>query len=247
MKEPLISIILTYHRKRKYIKKTIKSIKDQSYKNFQLICVYDDTDKTDLNYLKKLMATIKIKRLIVNKKNLGVASSRNIATKHIKGKYTAFIDADDLWKKDKIKKQLKYMQKSNSDISFSSYEIISQSGRVDGIRVVPKNISYKVLSKKCDIGLSSVLIKSKILKKNKFPKLKTQEDFGLWLKLIRKGYKFEPIDKIYMSWRNDKNSLSSNTIQKLLDAFKLFHEYENKNFILSFYSVLILSINKILN
>ena len=39
------------------------------------------------------------------------------------------------------------MQKSNSDISFSSYEIISQSGKVDGIRVVPNNISYKVLSK----------------------------------------------------------------------------------------------------
>ena len=97
--------------------------------------------------MKKLIATIKIKSLIVNKKNLGVASSRNIATKHIKGKYTAFIDADDLWKKDKIKKQLKYMQISNSDISFSSYEIISQSGKVDGIRVVPKNISYKVLSK----------------------------------------------------------------------------------------------------
>ena len=102
MKKPLVSIILTYYRKRKYIKKTIKSIQNQSYKNFQLICVYDDTDKTDLSYLKKLIATIKIKCLIVNKKNLGVANSRNIATKHIKGKYTAFIDADDLWKKDKL-------------------------------------------------------------------------------------------------------------------------------------------------
>ena len=57
MREPLVSIILTYYKKRKYIKKTIKSIKDQSYKNFQLICVYDDTDKTDLSYLKKLIAT----------------------------------------------------------------------------------------------------------------------------------------------------------------------------------------------
>ena len=247
MSNPLISIIITYYKKKKYIQETIESIKRQSHKNFQLIFVYDDTDKKDINYIKKIIQKIKIKKLIINKKNLGVAVSRNIALKYIRGKFTAFIDADDIWKKNKLKDQLIYMLKSNSDISYTSYEIIDTTGRLLGKRIVSKNIFYKSLSKKCDIGLSSVLLKSKILKQNKFPRLRTQEDFGLWLKLIRKGYKFQPIDKIYMKWRKDKNSLSSNIVQKIFDAFKLYYKFENKNLILSLYSVIILSINKILN
>ena len=247
MNKPLISIILTYYKKKKYIKKTIGSIIGQSYKNFQLIFVYDDIDKKDLNYIQKIIKKIKNKKLIINKKNFGVAMSRNIASKYIKGKFTAFIDADDIWKKNKLKDQLIFMLKSNSDISYTSYEIIDTTGKFQGKRIVPKNISYESLSKKCDIGLSSVLLKSKILQQNKFPRLKTQEDFGLWLKLIRKGYKFQPIERTYMKWRKDRNSLSSNTIQKIFDALKLFYKYENKNLILSIYSVITLSINKILN
>ena len=76
--------------------------------------------------------------------------------------------------------------------------------------------------------------------------MKTQEDFGLWLKLIRKGYKFIPINKFFSSWRKTDNSLSSDKSQKMFDAFTLFYVHENKNLIFSLYSVLILSINKIL-
>ena len=247
MKKPLVSIILTYYKKRSFITKTIKSIFNQSYQNFELICVYDDDNKKDLKFLKKLIKNLKRKNIIINKRNLGVATSRNIGIKHAKGKFIAFIDADDIWKKDKLKNQIKKMSESNSDISYTSYKIIDIKGRLEGYRKIPKEVSYKSLSEKCYIGLSSVVVKAKILKKHKFPKLKTQEDFGLWLKLIRKGYLFQPINKVYMSWRKNKNSLSYDTKQKIFDAFRLFYRYENKNLISSIYSVLILSIKKILN
>ena len=91
------------------------------------------------------------------------------------------------------------------------------------------------------------MVKSDIIKKFKFPEIKTQEDFGLWLKLLRNNYKFLGINTIYSSWRKESHSLSSNTIQKIIDAFKLFYKYENKNLIFSIYSVVILSINKLIN
>ena len=145
MSNPLISIIITYYKKKKYIQETIESIKRQSHRNFQLIFVYDDTDKKDINYIKKIIQKIKTKKLIINKKNLGVAVSRNIALKYIRGKFTAFIDADDIWKKDKLKDQLIYMLKSNADISYTSYEIIDTTGRLLGKRIVSNNIFYKSL------------------------------------------------------------------------------------------------------
>ena len=85
----------------------------------------------------------------------------------------------------------------------------------------------------------------KLFSKIVFPNLKTQEDFALWLNLIRTGIKLNHIKKTLSFWRKTNDSLSSNILYKLRDAFKLFYNYENKNLINSIFSVLILSYNKI--
>ena len=138
------------------------------------------------------------------------------------------------------------MSNKDRDLSYTSYFLIDKNDKKIGKRIVSKKISYKKLIKKCEIGLSTVIIKSSILKRFQFPELKTQEDFGLWLKLLRNNYKFYAINTIYSSWRKERSSLSSNIIQKIIDAFKLFYKYENKNLIFSIYSVVILSINKLI-
>ena len=113
---PLISIIISYYKKKKYIKKTLNSILKQSYKNFELIFVYDQENKKDLKFIKNLLKKFKNTKLIINKKNIGVAKSRNLAVKFCRGKYIAFIDADDIWLKNKLKVHLLFMQKNNSNI-----------------------------------------------------------------------------------------------------------------------------------
>jgi len=244
--KPLVSIIITYYKKKAYILKTINSIINQTYNNFELIFVYDDDDKKDLKYIKKIIKKIKKKKLIINKKNLGVAKSRNKALKFCKGSYIAFIDSDDIWKKIKLEFQIKYMIKNKIDFSCTSFDVINDANKILRSRKVSKQIKYKELIKSNFIGLSTVVFNKKIHSKIKFPNLNTQEDFALWLKLLREGVKLFTINKNLSSWRKTKNSLSSNTFQKLKDAFKLFYLYENKNFLLSIFSVLIISYNKIL-
>ena len=138
------------------------------------------------------------------------------------------------------------MIKKQAEISYTSYHIIDDNDKRINTRNVSNTISYNKLIKSCEIGLSTVVVRRKIFRILKFPNLKTQEDFALWLKLIRLKVNFLPINKTLSYWRKAENSLSSNKIQKLLDAFKVFYKLENKNFIISVYSVLILSINKIL-
>ena len=144
-----------------------------------------------------------------------------------------------------MKNQIGIMKKNKLNLTCTYYSIIDEYDNLKSIRKVSNEITYNQISKRCDIGLSTVIIKSKIMKKYKFPILKTQEDLGLWLNLLRDGYKFFPIKRSYSSWRKSKKSLSSNTYQKIKDAFKLFYYYENKNLIFSFYSVVILSLNKL--
>jgi len=245
-KEPLVSIVITYYKKKKYIAKTLRSIFDQTYKNFEIIFIYDNSDSEDLKFIRKLLSKFKKKKLIVNKKNLGVAKSRNLGLRFCSGSYVAFIDSDDLWKKKKLSVQINFMKKNFSNFTFTSYNIINENDKHIGKRNAIKDAEYKDMIKSNYIGLSTVVINLKKIKKFKFPNLKTQEDFALWLLLLRRGYKLNYLNQFLTSWRKSKNSLSSNIFQKISDAFKLYYLHENKNFIISIYSVLVLSFNRVI-
>jgi teichuronic acid biosynthesis glycosyltransferase TuaG len=245
-KKPLVSVIITYYRKRKYINKTLKSILNQTYKNFELIFIYDDANNEDLMMIRKLLSKFEKKKLIINKKNLGVAESRNLGLRFCSGSYVAFIDSDDIWKKKKLSVQINFMKKTLSDFTFTSYNIISENDKHIGKKKVIKDAEYMDMLKSNYIGLSTVVVNLKKIKNLKFPNLKTQEDFALWLLLLRKGYKLNYLNQFLTSWRKTNNSLSSNIFQKISDAFKLYYMHENKNFVISIYSVLILSFNKVI-
>ena len=98
----LVSVIIPYYKKRQYIDRSIKSVLNQKYKKFEIIIVYDDQLINDLLYLKEIKKKDSRIRIIINKKNIGAGLSRNKAIKIAKGKYIAFIDADDLWNSNKL-------------------------------------------------------------------------------------------------------------------------------------------------
>ena len=245
-RKPLVSIIITYYKKKRFIKKTLNSVLNQNYKNYELIFIYDDENLEDLSTIKTLLSKFKSKKIIINKKNLGVAKSRNIAVKYSQGKYLAFIDADDIWKKNKLKVQINFMIKFQSNFSFTSYAVIGKKNRLIRIRKVDSDPSYENLSKSNIIGLSTVIVSKKLINKIKFPSLKTQEDLALWLSLLRQGVNLNHINKVLSYWRQTDNSLSSNVIDKLFDAFKMFYKYEKKNLLSALISVFIISYKKII-
>ena len=237
-----VSIIIPYYKNIKWISKTLNSVYKQTFKNFEVIIVYDNQDKYELNLLKKLIKNKKKINLILNKKNLGAGKSRNKGAKIAKGKYIAFLDSDDVWKKNKLKQQLNFMKKNKLDISHTTYSIINDKNKILSYREASKKSSYSNLLNSCDIGLSTVIIKKKLFLKYKFSSNKTKEDYSLWLKLSRKNSIYG-LDKELSSWRKLDNSLSSNTLQKIFDAFDIYYRQEKFNFITSITRVIILSFN----
>jgi teichuronic acid biosynthesis glycosyltransferase TuaG len=236
-----ISVIIPYYKKNKFIDKAIKSVLNQSYKKFEIILIYDDDDKYDLKLIKKISKKNKKIRLIVNKKNIGAGYSRNIGIKNSKGKFIAFLDADDYWHHNKLEKQLDFMKKKSIKISHTSYKIINNDNSVINLRNAKFLLDHNSLLKDCEIGLSTVMIDKKFFKnKIKFPKLKTKEDFVLWLELSK-------ISNIYglntylSYWRNTENSLSKNLSQKILDGFRVYNNYMGFSFFKSVYYLCILS------
>lgn len=241
-----VSIIIPYYKKKKFINKTINSIKSQTYKNLEIIIVYDDEDHTDLKYIKNIQKSDKRIKLIINKKTIGAGRSRNVGINKSSSKYIAFLDADDLWKKNKIELQIKHMIKNNLEICHTSYEILKDDNKKKKIMKAKTFTNYKQLLLSCDIGLSTVMLKRRLITKScKFPSLKTKEDFVLWLLILKKNITFGSLDNNLTSWRKLNNSLSSSLFQKLKDGFTLYNGFMKYNFVKSLWCLMILSINSL--
>jgi len=241
----LVTIIIPYFKKKKFFKKTIKSVLEQTHKDFEVILIYDDVDKTELPFVKFTLRKIKNVKIIINKKNLGAGYSRNIGIKKSKSRLISFLDSDDMWHKDKLKKQIKFMKMKKVDFSFTDYTIIDKNEKKIKIIRAPKIITYQNLLFSCDIGLSTVMINSRLLKKEKFPNLKTKEDYLLWIKLSKKNIKMLCINETLASWRQTNNSLSSSITQKLKDAFLVYNHHLKFNFLKSLILVFLLSVNSL--
>tara|TARA_B100002051_G_C16528528_1_gene531473 strand:+ start:78 stop:815 length:738 start_codon:yes stop_codon:yes gene_type:complete len=239
----LVSVIIPYFKKKKYIGDTINSILNQTYNNFEIIIIYDDPEKKDLDYIEKLSHSDFRIKLIINEKNLGAGISRNIGIDQSKGTFLAFIDADDIWERTKLEEQVNFMQGKNINFCHTSYKIINEEKQFLSLRRARNFFTMKDLIKSCDIGLSTVILKKEILGSNKFADLKTKEDFVLWLKLISSNVKIYGLDKELVLWRKTNNSLSSSLFQKIIDGYKVYKVYMKYNMIKSIYYLLCLSIN----
>ncbi len=244
----LVSIILPYYKKSEYVKSTINSILDQTYQNFEIILIDDELSEESKKVLNDLKDLDKRITVIENSKNLGAGYSRNEGIKVSKGDFLAFCDCDDLWDKKKLDYQLSFMKSLNIDVCHTSYDILNEFGKIIGSRVVSSELRFNDLLKSCDIGLSTVLIKKKILTAHNayFPNLKTKEDYVLWLKLSKEGIIFFGLDEKLVKWRKIKDSLSSSSIQKIFDGYKVYRHFLNFSFLNSVIRLFILSINFIL-
>ena len=239
----LTSIIIPYFKKKEFISRCLRSIYKQSYSNYEVILIYDDDDIKEYQYIMSFKKTYRKLRIIKNNKRMGAGQSRNLGIQSAKGDLIAFLDSDDVWHREKLKIQITLMKKNNWAISHTSYKIIDRNNIITNTRRA-KNINFSNLIKSCDVGLSSVIIKKSLFNnKIKFPNLKTKEDYVLWLKIARKGIIIQGIDKVLMKWQESNNSLSSNTLRKLLDGYSVYRMYMNYSMIKSFYSLLVLSFN----
>ncbi|MDC0521923.1 glycosyltransferase [Candidatus Pelagibacter sp.] len=249
--QPSVTVIIPYKNNFQYLTYAINSVLKQKYKNYKILLIYDNDNKNDLFKIQKfLKLNLKKKKsknikIYINNKNLGAGISRNIGIKKSNTKYVAFLDADDIWAKNKLSKQIKFMEDTNLVFSHTSYFIIDKKNKTISSRVAPKIITFNRLLRSCDIGLSTVIVNTDFLKQNNyyFPKIKTKEDFVLWLKIVQKIKFIKGLNKKLVYYRKTKNSLSSNKITSLINGYRVYKTYMNYNIIKSLYFLSILSLN----
>lgn len=183
----LVSIITPNFNCEKYIRKTIESVQAQTYSNWEMLVVDDCSTDNSSKILEEISEKDNRVRILQNEHNSGAAVSRNYGLREAKGKWIAFLDSDDLWKSDKLERQLGFMVNNQYAASYTDSIYVDDSGTPNGIRETgPKKVGYNKLLLFNFLSTCSVMYDRDIVGLVQIPDLKKRNDYAMWLKVAKK-------------------------------------------------------------
>ncbi|WP_055436234.1 glycosyltransferase family 2 protein [Lacinutrix algicola] len=237
----LVSIVTPLYNSEAFIGETIKSIFNQTYTNWELLLIDDFSNDDTIGVVNDFILKNKNIKLIKNETNQGAAISRNKGIIAAKGDYIAFLDADDLWKPEKLDKQIAFMQNQDCDVCFCSYEQIDESGKPLNklVKALPV-LTYKKYLKSNYIGNLTGIYNAKKLGKITSANLRKRQDWVLWLNALKaSGKPAKSLQESLAFYRVHKNSMSSNKIALLKHNYWVYKKGLGFSTLKATYSMLI--------
>lgn len=185
MNKPLVTVVVPAYNSEKYIKKALDSVFRQDVE-LEVVVINDASSDGTLKKIEEYKQRDNF-TLLQNKKNLGVAASRNLGVEKARGDYIAFLDADDWWSPKKLSKQLAAMEKAGTVLCSTARELVDGKGRKMG-KIIPikEHITYKMMCHQNWMNCSSVLIKTEVIKEFPMQHDDSHEDYITWMKILGK-------------------------------------------------------------
>jgi glycosyltransferase involved in cell wall biosynthesis len=243
----LVSIITPNYNSEKFISETIKSVLNQTYKNWEMIIVDDVSSDKSIDIITsfcKKDARIQLHQL---PENSGAAIARNKAIDLAKGTFIAFLDSDDLWLPKKLEFQLDFMLKNNYSLSYTSYEIINEEGELTNKIISCKDkLNYNRMLYSNEIGCLTAMYNKDVLGKIFMPEIRKRQDYGLWLKILKSEKYAFGFATVLAQYRDRSKSISNNKVEMLKWNWNLYKNVENLSYFRATYYTLCNVINKLL-
>lgn len=233
LNRPIVSIIIPVYNSEKFIKETIESILSQNFKDFEIIIIDDASKDESLKIIENISKKDKRIRVLKIKTNKGKAGAINVGFKHTKGRYITFLDADDIFYQERLKKQVEFLdahpkidmiygnmmtfwkdgkEKIYSAVEFKNTEeallrLKKESKKTDKIQE-----SYKILDSEKFIPGTGIMFKRKIIDSGikMDENLRNSEDCDFNFQIIGKDYKIMKIPIITFKYRKHLNQKSGN-------------------------------------
>lgn len=229
----LVSIIIPVYNAEKFIEKTIDCVRKQTYTNWELILVEDSSTDQTLKVMTDLVDSLQDDRIIITTQNgdNGAAGARNQGLEMAKGRYIAYLDADDLWVPDKLEKELAFLKEiqqkdPEAGFIFSGYEFADENAVGTGKVVhVPKTLNLKQALGNTTIFTSTVLLDTEKIDKElmRMPYIKS-EDTATWWQILQTGKLAYGLDENLVLYRRAGKSLSSNKVEALRRIWNLYRK-----------------------
>ncbi|MCR4661087.1 MAG: glycosyltransferase family 2 protein [Clostridia bacterium] len=241
----LVSIVTPAYNCSKTILETFDSIKKQTYTNWEWIIIEDHSLDNTFELLSNLAKEDKRIVLLRTLENSGTAVARNMGIDNAKGRFVAFLDADDLWKPNKLEVQIKYMIENDVSFTYSNYDVLLPDGKI--VSFAPKKgyADYKTLLKRNDIGCLTVVYDSTKIEKPYMPlDAQKREDYAAWLDVTKKGIKAIKINESLAIYRLGNATLTSNKKKMIKYHYRVYRHHEKFGVIKSLYYLFAFMMNK---
>ena len=189
-KRPEFSVIIPTYNRAKYLKKAIKSVLKQTYRNFEVIVVDDGSKDKTKKVAKRFGGQIRY----IRQKHRGPSAARNTGIKHARGRYIAFLDSDDKFLPRKLEKNRQFLLKHpKCKFLYSWYYDVNRKGKRVKLVKTPrckskKEIQKKLYKRKFTIRTSTVVVKRQCFDEVGYfnPKYLRSQDWDMWLRLVAK-------------------------------------------------------------
>ena len=239
MELPLVSIITPTFNSAKFILQTIQSVQLQSYKNWELIIVDDCSVDDSVKIIASAILKDNRIKFIQNQKNSGAGISRNNALKFANGRFVAFLDSDDLWKPEKLLKQVNYMLLNKVPFTFSFYDCIDENGNSLKRRIeAPKNLTYQKLFYCNFVGNLTGIYDTHFFGKIPISEIRKRQDWILWLTILKKIKVSKPIPESLAFYRVRNDSISSSKFSLIKSNYNVYRLFHQRSIIKSFWCMI---------
>lgn len=225
---PLVSIITPVYNSQEFIEETAKSIFSQTISDWEWLVVDDGSTDNSLQLLQDLASRERRLTVFRTGGREGAAVARNIAISASSGRFIAFLDSDDLWEPEKLALQTAFMIERKAVMSHTAYRTMFEDGTDTGrVISVQDVVSYDELLDYNMIGCLTAMYDSDILGKELMPNVKLRQDYGLWLKILRKGHVACGLNTVLARYRIRQNSISANKLRAARYTWEVLRHVED--------------------
>ena len=226
---PTVSIITPTFNSERYVEQTIASVLDQSFDDWEMVIVDDCSTDGTYTILEQFAARDQRIRVFRQEVNQGAGPARTRAAQEAKGRFVAYLDADDIWYPNKLETQVKFMKANGYGFTCASYEVIDNAGvplnkyvhmlpEVDYIGFLTNNLLQTV-----GIMVDTTIVDPELLN---MPSMKRRQDAATWLQILRAGHTNYGVPTVLAQYRRADDSLSSSRIKAAKAVWRLYRDVE---------------------
>ena len=232
----LVSIITPTYNCGHFVEETIRSVIAQTYGSWEMIIVDDCSTDQTRDIIEKWVKQDSRIRYYRNEENLGPALTRNKALREARGRWIAFLDSDDLWKPEKLERQIDFMSKNNYAFTYHLYDEIDEQSKPTGTKVSgPNHITLWGMYAYCWPGCLTVMYDRNVIGEMQMDNIRICEDYALWLKITRKA-DCHLYPALMAHYRRRHGSISSLSLFKLIKChYRMFSYADQRNPLMSFF------------
>jgi len=243
----IVDVILPNFNKEKFLEESINSVVLQTFQNWKMYIIDDNSTDNSLEIIKKF-SNLKNITIIKLKKNKGPSFCRNYAMRISKSKYISFIDSDDCWSKNKLKSQISFMEKNKYNFTYTDYTPFFQSADKKIIKEktsLKESFNFKTFMRNSSINTTTMIISRSILGTNRFKKIKLLEDYLFKCKLLKSNIVAKKLNEDLATYRILNKSRSSQRLKNVYWLWKINKNFNKLNLIDNIISICSISYNSI--